>query len=317
MSIGKFPGRALTLVVNPSARHGRARSTLPAVCKTLTRGTHQVDLRVIETSTYEAARQACQDVVDTARYHDDGTCLDGLLVQGGDGMAHLGINACVTTAVPLGIIPAGTGNDFARGIGIAPQPLKAAEVVLAGHTRRIDLMRVTNLDDGLQRYVGAILSSGFDAHVNARANKMTWPHGSLRYAASTLSTISAFEPISYQLRIDGRPRKLDAMFMCVGNTGYFGGGMKVLPNYSIDDGLLDITIAHPVSRASLLRLLPQIYSGRFIHDPAIEMLKAKTVEISGERLVPMADGEMCGTAPLRAEAIASCLTVFAPVGIPE
>lgn len=313
MTLRSYDAPTLTLVVNPAAGQGKARKDLPAVCSTLLTGLPGAHLRVFQTSDYAEARLRCIQAVEHARPATPGRRRDALLVMGGDGMMTLGLNACATTEVPLGLIPAGTGNDFARGIGLPTlSATAAAKVVVTGHERRMDLMRVSgDLADGArERYVGSVVSTGFDARVNARTNQMRWPRGALRYGVAALAELSRFEPLRYRLKIDGRPRQQDAMFVAVGNAGYFGGGMRVLPHYQVNDGMLDVTIVHPVSRATLLRLLPTMYTGAFAQDPAVELLRARVVEVDGDRLLGMADGEHLGRVPLRMEAVPHALTVF-------
>lgn len=309
-----YDGPTLTLVVNPAAGLGRAKKELPRVCEELLTGQPGANLRVFQTTDYAEARLRCIATVEGARPAIPGRPRDALVVMGGDGMMHLGVNACAGTDVPLGCIPAGTGNDFAHGLGLPNSPVAAAKVIAAGMTRRMDLARVEgNLEGGAHvRYVGSVVSTGYDALVNAKTNAMTWPKGGLRYAAGALTVLSSFEPLRYRLRIDGRPRTQDAMFIAVGNAGYFGGGMRILPNFKLDDGLLDVTIVHPVSRMTLLRMLPSMYNGRFVSDPAVELLQARVVEIDGDGLQGMADGEKLGPVPLRVEAAPGVLDVFVP-----
>lgn len=313
MALRSYDGPSLTLVVNPAAGRGKARRDLPGVCSTLLTGLPGSNLRVYQASDYAEARLRCIQAVEGARPGAEGRRRDALVVMGGDGMMNLGLNACAGTDVPLGLIPAGTGNDFARGIGMPTMTATAAaKVIVAGCERRMDLMKVTgNLTDGAhERYVGSVVSTGFDSRVNHRTNEMSWPRGSARYALAVMAELRTFEPLRYRLKIDGRPRQQDAMLVAVGNAGYFGGGMRVLPHYKVDDGLLDITIIHPVSRATLLRVLPSMYTGRFEHDPAVEMLRATVVEVDGEGLFGMADGEHLGAVPLRMEAVPGVLSVY-------
>jgi diacylglycerol kinase (ATP) len=239
---------------------------------------------------------------------------DSLLVMGGDGMMHLGLNACAATKVPLGLIPAGTGNDFCRGVGVPSSAAGAVRTIVGGHTRRIDLMSATgHLAGGAEhRWVGSIVSTGYDGRVNFRTNNLRWSFGGLAYAWSALAELSQFDPLPYRLVIDGEPRNQTAMFVAVGNAGWFGGGMQVCPGADVADGLLDLTVIHPVSRATLLRLLPSIYTGRFVHDPAVEQLRAREVVVDGDGLYAMADGEELGPVPLTLKAVGDCLTIYAP-----
>ncbi len=310
----RYNGPTLTLVVNPAAGGGRARRLLPKVTSGLLTGLPGASLRVFQTSTYAEARLRCIAAVEAARPPAEGRMTDSLLVMGGDGMMHLGLNACATSEVPLGLIPAGTGNDFCRGVGTPATPAAAVRTIVEGHTRRIDLMSATGaLAGGAEhRWVGSIVSTGYDGRVNYRTNQLRWSFGGLAYAWSALAELSRFDPLPYRLLIDGEPRNQTAMFVAVGNAGWFGGGMQGCPNADVTDGLLDITVIHPVSRATLLRLLPSIYTGGFVRDPAVELLRAAEVVVDGDGLYAMADGEELGQVPVTLRAVGDCLTVYTP-----
>lgn len=307
----------LTLVVNPTAGRGRAARVLPGVVQELLTGVPSARVQVVRATSYEEARIRCIAAVEGAR----STVVDGrrdcLVVMGGDGMMHLGLNAAAGSGVPLGLVPAGTGNDFCRGVGVPSSPIGAAKVIAAGVTQEIDLTRASGaLTDGAsQRYVGSVVSTGYDAQVNRRTNAMTFTMGSLGYAYSALAELAKFEPLRYRVTIDGVPRRQTAMLIAVANAGIFGGGMRIAPDYSLTDGLLDVTIIHPVSRMTFLRLLPSIFSGKFVKDPAVERLRAAHVTIDGDDLYGMADGEALGPAPLLLESIAKALTVYVPRAI--
>jgi diacylglycerol kinase (ATP) len=309
-----YNGATLTLVVNPSAGHGRAGRLLPRVTAALVAGLPSDSLRVVQAGSWSEARLRCIEAVENAREAATEGRVDSLLVMGGDGMMHLGLNAAAGTQVPLGLIPAGTGNDFCRGVGAPTKALAAVQTIIAGHLRRIDLMSVTGklLDGAEHRWVGSIVSTGFDGRVGYRANHLKHNLGALGYAASALAELSRFDPLPYRLLIDGVAREQTAMFIAVGNAGWFGGGMQGCPNADVSDGLLDITVINPVSRATLLRLLPTMFTGGFVKDPAVELLRAKEVVVDGEGLYAMADGEELGPVPVTLRAVPDALSIYIP-----
>lgn len=309
-----YDGPTLTLVVNPAAGRGRARRLLPQLTAGLVAGLPDATLHVHQTTSFSDARLRCIQAVEKARPPVEGHRRDALIVMGGDGMMHLGLNAAAGTGVPLGLVAAGRGNDFGRGLGVPPDLSGAIRTIVGGHTLRMDLMEVAGalLEGAERRWVGSIVSTGFDARVNYRTNHLRWNFGQLSYTWSALAELSRFEPLSYRLVIDGVPREQTAMFIAVGNAGVFGGGMRGCPDADVTDGLLDITIINPVSRATLLRLLPTMFSGGFVKDPAVELLRARQVRVDGDGLYGMADGEELGPVPLHLRAVADMLDVFVP-----
>lgn len=304
----------LTLVVNPTAGRGRALTVLPDVVQALLQGVPTARLQVVRATSYDEARIRCIAAVEAARPTPIDGRHDCLIVMGGDGMMHLGLNAAAGSGVPLGVIPAGTGNDFCRGVGVPKSAVAAAKVIAEGVTQDIDLTRVSGelADGSTQRYVGSVVSTGYDARVNRRTNAMTFTLGSLGYAYSALAELARFEPLRYRITMDGVPRNQTAMLIAVANAGLFGGGMRIAPDYSLTDGLLDVTIIHPVSRMTLLRLLPKMFSGKFVSDPAVERVRATHVTIDGDELYGMADGEALGPVPLLLESVPRSLTLYVP-----
>lgn len=303
----------ITLVANPTAGRGRAGKLLPTVVRELLNRVPEASLWVHQATSYDEARLRCIAAVEAARPHPVAGRQDCLVVMGGDGMMHLGLNAAASSGVPLGLVPAGTGNDFCRGVGIPRSPQQAARVIAAGKTLTMDLTRVQGqlAQGSSQRYVGSVVSTGYDARVNRRTNAMTRA-SSLGYAYAALAELAAFEPVPYQISIDGVFRRQTAMLVAVANAGLFGGGMRIAPDFSITDGLLDVTVVHPVSRVTLLRLLPSMFTGAFVADPAVERLRAQRVTIDGTDLYAMADGEALGPTPLLLEAAPGALVVYAP-----
>jgi diacylglycerol kinase (ATP) len=293
----------VSLVVNPTAGKGRASRQLPTVAGILRDAGHTLEV-MLSRDVDEARAMAVEAV--TA-----GT--DVLAVMGGDGMMHLGLNTVAAehragrTRTVLGLVPAGTGNDLCRGLGLDPtDPVAAAHVLAAGHTEPVDLIAVND------RFVGAVLATGFDALVNRRANTLPWPKGSLRYVVAALAEIRVFTPLHYRLEVDGETRELEAMLVAVGNTPFYGGGMQICPTADPRDGQLDLTIVHPVSRLTLLQLLPRMHTGTFVRHPCVERLRAQEVVVEGAGLVGFGDGEHVGPAPLRVRTARGALPVLLP-----
>ena len=295
--------RLLTLVVNERSGGGRAGRILPKVARRLREQVPTAELHIISSSSWTEAEKLTRAAALEARPGD------ALLVMGGDGMAHLGLNAAAGTEATLGLIPAGTGNDFARGVGVPRTVDEAVGVIVAGRTRTVDLAHISN-DTFPRRYVGAVVSTGYDARVNRSTNHIRLRLGALSYGYIAMRELASFSPLHYDMIIDGVRRRQEAMLVAVSNTGIFGGGMRIAPDADPADGFLDVTVVGPVSRTTLLRLLPSMYSGAFVKHPCVEQFRARSIELAGEGLFVMGDGEELGEVPVRVECVPGVLKVF-------
>lgn len=233
--------------------------------------------------------------------------VDSVVVSGGDGLIHLAVQALAGSATALGILPAGTGNDAARAFDIPlASPLDAAEVVLRNRRRSVDLAR-----SGDSWYL-TVLATGFDALVAKRGGEMRWPRNNLRYTAAVAVELPRFRPLRYTLSLDGQERTVEAMFVSVANTDYFGGGMRIGAGASFDDGLLDVIIIKPLSRLALVRFFPTVNTGQHVHNPAYERVRARSVTIAiNPPVTAYADGERFGEVPLTVECVPGALQVLA------
>ncbi|TNM39744.1 diacylglycerol kinase [Nocardioides albidus] len=231
---------------------------------------------------------------------------DALVVCGGDGMVNIGIQAVAGTGIPLGILPAGTGNDFARYFDLPLRSGAAAAVrILHGSPRTVDLGRIGD------RYFGGVLAAGFDAVVNERANRMRWPRGQMRYNLATLAELRTFRPLRYVLELDGVERQVEAMLVAVGNGPSFGGGLRITHGAQLDDGLLDVVLIKPMSRRELVRTYPKLFDGSHVTHPQYERHRVRRVTIASSGIVGYADGERFGPLPLSVETVPGALQVMA------
>ena len=184
---------------------------------------------------------------------------DALVVLGGDGIVHQVLPAVAQGDVPLGIVPAGTGNDSAASIGLSADPLAAADAIAdalrAGQVRRVDLGRTEF--DGDARWWFTVLCAGFDSAVNERANRMRWPRGPRRYDVAIAMEAARLGPRPYVLTLDGIEHRFDATMVAVCNTPRYGGGKFIAPDAGIDDGRFRICVIAPISRLTLARLAAQ------------------------------------------------------------
>jgi len=288
--------REIALLTNPTAGKGRGGRARGVAVERLQRAGMQVrDLQ---------GRDADEALDLARRCVSDG--VEALVVVGGDGMVHLAVQAVAGTGIPLGIVPAGTGNDVARYFDLPRKnPAAAVDTVIAGRTRTVDLAR-----SGTKFFV-TVLSAGFDAIVNKRANEMTWPKGQMRYNLATVAELRTFQPLSYTLDLDGRTVHLQAMLVAVGNGPSFGGGLRITEGARLDDGMLDVVVIRPMSRAALVRTYPKLFSGTHVTHPKYEHHLVRSVTVASPGITAYADGERFGDLPLTIECAPGALTVFA------
>ncbi len=295
--------KPIGVIVNPKANRGKGKQSGEEVFAELAkRGIAAINLSGPDAiSALEKGQLAISE-----------QDLSGIVAVGGDGTAQLAVNLCVPNQLPMGLIPAGSGNDQARELGVPRNSITAAVNHLVQHLespRRVDVMRVkTNTREFWS--LGSI-SAGFDALCAQRANGLRWPKGSNSYVAAMLLELPKFEPIEYHLDVDGEKRTLKAMLCGVANVKNFGGGMKISPESEITDGELEVFILHEVSRRRLLRIFPTVYEGKHLAFPEIEIFKARSVSIANDSFPMTCDGELIGPAPFSAELHPGALQVFA------
>ena len=231
--------------------------------------------------------------------------ISGVVAFGGDGFIHEIIQHIVHREIPLGVIPCGTGNDFARSLGVNQLSMtQQMNLIVQSKIRSIDLGRVD------ERWFAAILSSGFDAVVNDRANQMKWPRGRMRYNIAMIEKIVQLRAHSYRIRLDGDHIDVEATLVTVANGPSYGGGMKVCPDAKLNDGLFDVMVLGKVSRTELLKVFPKVYSGRHVGNPAVTFYRCREIEIIGSGS-SFADGEPISSLPLSAECVSNALKVWA------
>lgn len=287
--------REIALLTNPTSGKGKgARSAAIALPRLREAGLLVRDLRGRSVDeAVELARTALADGVDA------------LVVCGGDGLVHLGTQLVAESDVPLGIIPAGTGNDVARYFDLPrSDPQRAADVVTAGEVRTIDLAKAGG------KYFVTVLAAGFDAKVNERANAMTWPRGQMRYNLATLAELRVFQPVPYTLELDDRTVELDAMMVAVGNGASYGGGLRMTEGAVLDDGLLDVVIIRPMSKPQLVKTYPKLFNGTHVRHPSYEHHLVRKVTVTAPDIVAYADGERFGALPLTVEVVPRALRVL-------
>ena len=303
---------ALTIVVaiNPTASFGKSSGVGPRVVSALEALGHSVT--ALSEPDFAHLLAAGRAAVATKP--------DAFVIVGGDGMVNLGANLLAGTGVPLGIVPSGTGNDMARALGIPHNDTEVAIGMLVEALTRpaleIDAGLITHTDSETgaekQTWFACMVSAGFDAVVNERANKMRWPKGPRRYILALIFELLRLPTIKYRIELDGVKSEAPAALISVGNGVSLGGGMKVTPDAMLDDGLFDVLIVEPLSRIAFLRIFPRVYRGEHLSDPRVTVRRASHVRIDADNIAAYGDGERLGLLPIDIQLVPGALSVLAP-----
>jgi len=296
----------VTALTNPLSGHGAAvQASQRAISRLQHRG---VEVMEIVGENAEDARFL------VAAALEKGT--DAVVVTGGDGVISNALQVLAGTDVPLGIIPAGTGNDHAREFGIPTKDSEAAaDVVIDGWTETIDLGRIS---DGKQvdKWFGTVAATGFDSLVTDRANRMSWPHGRLRYYIAMLAELSQLRLLPFRLVLDGSQEvEADLTLVAFGNTRSYGGGLQICPNADHADGLLDITMVAAPSRTNLVRFFPTALKGTHINLDEVRTARAKTIHVECPGINVYADGDFACLLPAEISVVPAALQILRPKAV--
>jgi diacylglycerol kinase (ATP) len=290
----------VAIVLNPVSGGGKALKALPqmqATLESLGRPFH-----VYMTTGEGDGRTA------TARLVAEGASL--VIAAGGDGTFSEVANGLIDSGrtVPLGLVPAGNGSDFARTTGASTIAEAAVRRACSGEVRAIDAGRAT-FSDGASRCFINVAGLGFDSLVAERVHRTKFlPGANLPYLAAALQTLITFRNIDVSIVADEEAIALKAVFVQVANAKYMGGGYKIAPSADISDGLLDLAIVGDLSKFDLLKTLPGVYSGKHVNHPKFRLIKARTIRV--ESALPakvQLDGELFGETPVTFSVMPSAL----------
>lgn len=302
--------KRIALLVNPHSRHGHGLAVATAAKAAFAR--RGVAVEELIGSDADDAERLARDACERGD-------VDALVAVGGDGSIRLALDATVGAGahVPVGVIPAGTGNDLARALDVPSDDVEGAvSAIVGGRTTRIDLGKVT-LGDGTSTTFVTVAATGFDADVTARAVAMRWPKGKARYTLGAVRELIGLAARRYRIVVDGEPKvDADVVFAAVGNTKSYGGGMLITPHASLSDGQLDVTLATNEARFGRLtvaRIFPRVFSGTHVEHPSVQTLRGRTIEIDSDppALVSV-DGDVIGRLPATFETLPSAVEVLVP-----
>lgn len=292
-------------MINPAAGRGRARKLVPRVHDALTGSRLEVDVYV--STSADDARNIARAAYASGR---------GVIACGGDGIVRDLAGLAADVDGVLGIVPTGSGNDFARQLRIPRDNIDNAVATIAGgRVSRVDLGRATTAD-GTTAWFTTVANAGFDAEANRWANTVTWTSGNPLYVLAVLHTLRTYRPSRLRVAVDGHPRAMAAWLVAVANTRTYASGMAIAPDAAIDDGLLDVCVVGDVSRAEFLRTFPSVYRGEHVRNPMVTIRRGTRVTVDSldstggrEPLELWASGERVGPLPAVLESVPDALQV--------
>jgi YegS/Rv2252/BmrU family lipid kinase len=289
-------GMPLAIFVNPSSAGGRTMRLLPRVEQVLDE--RRVEFRVQRTKGLEHGAEQALLAVEAGELP---------VVMSGDGLVGAIGGAMAGAETPLGIVPGGRGNDLARVLGIPTDPERAIEVVLEGHSRRIDVGEANG-----ERFLG-IASTGFDSEANRRANENRFLRGNLVYAWAALATLASWKAARYTLKIDAERIRLSGYSIAVANSSCYGGGMRIAPEAKLDDAMFDVVAIGDVGKLRFLSNLPKVFKGTHVEKDEVRVFRAKHLELSASRpFAVYADGEHLTDLPAKLRVLPRALSVLVP-----
>ena len=263
-----------------------------------------VGLSIIETAFSGHAKELAKNL-------DLNGC-DGLLILGGDGTFHEVVNGILNRddhkTIPIGIIPAGSGNSFLHDLDLV-DPIEATQAIISGHTRFVD---VTKVDIGESVYYSInLIGWGLVTDVGKRAELLRWL-GPKRYTVASIIEIFLKKTRKARLIVDKRTIETDFTFIVACNSVHVGKGMKMAPNAKLDDGLVDLIVVRGnISRRRLLSVLPKLFDGTHIHEPEVEYYQAVSFSLFSETTDLLnIDGEMIGMTPITVRIIQNAIEIF-------
>lgn len=286
----------LTLLVNPSSAGGKSLRLLPRIEAEL--DARRAGFRVQKTKSLAHGAEQALLAAEAGEIP---------VVVSGDGLLGAVGGAMAGSDVPLGLIPAGRGNDLARALGIPEDPAGAVEVLLAGQSRRIDVGEANG-----KRFLG-IVSVGFDSECNRLANETHFLRGNAVYAYSMIRTLVRWKPARFTIAVGEERRRLSGYFVAVANNSVYGGGMWIAPNAEIDDGEFDVVAISEVGKLRFLGGLRDVLKGEHLDKEEVSVFRAPRLELDASRPFPVyADGDHLTDLPVSLRVIPRCLSMIAP-----
>lgn len=294
-------------IVNPVSGNGKGRKVwdrLEPALKGL--GAHY---RVRKTSEQGEAQKLAKELIQKEG-------VKKIIAVGGDGTVHEVINGIQESgqACIFGLVPAGSGNDYARGHGLSEDPLRALQQILSDQDSRwIDLLRIN------ERIAVNSVGVGFDAWVAKTTNESAYKRwlnkcglGGIAYVLSVIRLLFSYQPGDVTLTVDGQVIHIaNAWFIAIANIPNYGGGMLICPGALPDSGEAKVCVVHNISRLGLLLAFPKIFSGAHGDHPGVQFFTGRHIHVDADRpLFVHADGEVIGVTPAHVEILPVKQAIF-------
>ncbi|WP_432662087.1 diacylglycerol kinase family lipid kinase [Wukongibacter baidiensis] len=285
-------------IVNPVAGKGRTLELIPKIKESFDR--EKIDYEISITEKKGEAEKLAEEGIQRG--------FNYIISVGGDGTTYEVVNGIRDKKVILGILPAGTGNDFARMIKMPRDYDEMLETIMYARTKRIDVGKVND------RYFLNCSSVGIDAEIVRETEGIKkYISGTSAYLLGVLKTLIGYKSKEIEVQIDESVIKRNIELIAVGNGKYYGGGMKINPKADLEDGVLDICLVNKMSKAKFASLFLTVFKGNHVKIKEVETFSGKEIKIYGdESLLLNVDGDIIGTIPAEIKVEKAALDVIVP-----
>lgn len=245
----------------------------------------------------------------------DFSAYDGIIAAGGDGTLYEVINGYYKNRsvqrIPVGVLPTGTGNAFAKELDLLKNDWeKAIRIIAAGKTKKVDVGQFTS--NGEKHYFVNILGFGFVGDVNKTAQRFKWL-GDFAYTIGVLYQILFLKTFKLSIKMDDISIERENIFVEISNTRYTGTTFLMAPEADVADGLLNITLLNKINRREILKIFPTIFDGSHINQKQVETFTAKQIRVETQPVkVLTPDGELFGSTPIEVSCLKQDMEFFWP-----
>jgi YegS/Rv2252/BmrU family lipid kinase len=293
----------ILLIVSPSSGGGRAAKAMPAV------------IRALRANGWQVSTHVTQDLDDAETIAGQASADTVVAALGGDGLLSRVAAGTRTSQTVFAPLQGGRGNDFCAKLGTPADPVAAAAALVGATEHLVDCADLFGHDlfghelDG--RTVLGVVSCGFDSEATRRANATKLFRGHLVYAWAGLRTLATWHPAAFTVTVDGAARAFRGYSVAVGNSGRYGGGMKVAPDALMADGLLDIVTIGDASKRLFFSTLPKLFAGTHVDGAIVQAQQGREITLDAENPAEVyADGEPAGTVPCTIRVVPAALRVL-------